>query len=390
MHESMIAAYDRQLASLKEEREKLFTRNKQGKRVLVEGAEERVAVLDTKINGMLDFDLYDKVIVAFSGGKDSMACVLDLLERGAPKDKMILWHHDIDGREGNDLMDWPITRDYCRAFADLMKLPLRFSWRKGGFEQEMLRNNTATAQVVFEDEDGALTGAKQRPPKRRKTPCGVCGNYDCAGCRQKFPQVTANLAQRWCTSYLKIDVGCKALTNQPAFQDKRTLFVTGERAEESACRSHYAQAENHASDNRDGKRIKRHIEHIRPVHKWDEAKVWDIIKRWNVKPHPCYYAGWGRCSCAACIFGSDNQWASLNAVAPEQIQRIAKYEEKFGLTIHRTLSVPERVEKGKAYDNANLETANCGQLMASEYADDLYPDNWELPSGAFGESAGPT
>ncbi len=382
-------SYDKALTDLKVERESLFTRNKKGKRVIVEGAEDKVAALDIKISQMIDFDYYDKIIVAFSGGKDSTACVLDLLERGAPKDKIVLWHHDIDGQEGSNLMDWPITRNYCRKFADQMGLPLRFSWKKGGFELEMLRNNTPTAQVVFEDEDGTLTGAKQGTPRKRKTPCTVCGEL-CEGCRQKFPQVTANLAQRWCTSYLKIDVGCKALTNQPAFQDKRTLFVTGERAQESACRAHYAQAEDHASDNRNGKRVKRHIEHIRPVHPWSEDAVWEIINRWNIKVHPCYFLGWGRCSCAGCIFGQANQWASLNAIAPKLVDKISDYETQYGVTINRKKDVREMVSEGTVYPDADPQSHEGKLIMAKEFTDNIIMADWTLPAGAFGENGGPT
>ena len=39
---------------------------------------------------------YDKYIVYFSGGKDSMACLLYLLDTGIPIEKIELWHHDID------------------------------------------------------------------------------------------------------------------------------------------------------------------------------------------------------------------------------------------------------------------------------------------------------
>lgn len=53
---------------------------------------------------------YDVVIVAFSGGKDSLACLLHLLELGVPRSKIELWHHDVDGREGSTLMDWPCSR----------------------------------------------------------------------------------------------------------------------------------------------------------------------------------------------------------------------------------------------------------------------------------------
>lgn len=55
------------------------------------------------------FHRYEKIIVAFSGGKDSLACVLRLLDLGVLPEQMELWHHDVDGREDPDyhLMDWP-------------------------------------------------------------------------------------------------------------------------------------------------------------------------------------------------------------------------------------------------------------------------------------------
>ena len=104
----------------------------------------------------LPFEKYDKVIVAFSGGKDSTACVLDLLQRGVPKEKIELWHHKIDGA-ANAFMDWPSTPDYCRQFAEEFGLALRFSWRQGGFLTEMLRAGTPTAPVTFETPHGVDT-----------------------------------------------------------------------------------------------------------------------------------------------------------------------------------------------------------------------------------------
>jgi tRNA(Ile)-lysidine synthase TilS/MesJ len=61
----------------------------------------------------MDLASYDVIIVAFSGGKDSAACVLHLLDLGVPKHKIELWHHLVDGREGSTLMDWPCTEAYC-------------------------------------------------------------------------------------------------------------------------------------------------------------------------------------------------------------------------------------------------------------------------------------
>jgi len=51
--------------------------------------------------GAVDPTSYDHVLVMFSGGKDSLALLLLLVEMGIPLDRIQLWHHDIDGREGS-------------------------------------------------------------------------------------------------------------------------------------------------------------------------------------------------------------------------------------------------------------------------------------------------
>lgn len=61
---------------------------------------------------------YDLVIVLFSGGKDSTAAYFKLLELGVPKNKIELWHHDIDGKNKERRMDWPCTQEYVKAFAE--------------------------------------------------------------------------------------------------------------------------------------------------------------------------------------------------------------------------------------------------------------------------------
>ena len=79
---------------------------------------------------------YDQVVVAFSGGKDSLAALLHLLDLGVSPTAIELHHHLVDGR-GRVLMDWPITPAYVAALADHFGLRLFHSWRDGGFRQEM-------------------------------------------------------------------------------------------------------------------------------------------------------------------------------------------------------------------------------------------------------------
>jgi 3'-phosphoadenosine 5'-phosphosulfate sulfotransferase (PAPS reductase)/FAD synthetase len=321
-----------------------------------------------------DLESYSTIIVAFSGGKDSLACVLDLVDRGAPRDRIELWHHDVDGREGSRLMDWPVTRDYCRRIAVASGLKLYFSWKVGGFEREMSRDGTATAPIAFEGPDGLhYTGGAGKPNTRRQ-----------------FPQVSADLSVRWCSAYLKIDVGAAAIRNQPRFDHARTLFVSGERAEESPARAKYKVFEPHRSDLRNGGKH-RLVDHWRPVHAWTEAHVWEVIRRHGVVPHPAYQLGWGRVSCAACIFGSPNQWASLRLVNPSQFETVAAYERMWGKTIHRKLPLAARADAGTPYPSM-AESGAINAAVSEKYMGPIVvsPEEWKLPAGAFGESCGPT
>ena len=322
----------------------------------------------------INLDNYSKILIMFSGGKDSLACLLNLIERGVDLAKVELWHHDVDGREDRALMDWPITRAYCQAIAEHFNVSLHFSWKEGGFRREMLRDNTPTAAAFFETPDGI---------------CKAGGGSKQLGTRFKFPQTSADLRVRWCSAYLKIDVASKAITNQTRFCNTKTLVVTGERAQESSARAKYATFEPHKTDCRSSKRLGRHIDHYRPVHGWDEQQVWDIIQRHSIAVHPAYYLGWGRVSCMTCIFGSKDQWASIRVIAPARFTEIADYENQFGCTIQRNHDVNTLANQGVPYAALKNEVNMVTLALSETYSLPIKMDDWRLPEGAFGECSGP-
>jgi 3'-phosphoadenosine 5'-phosphosulfate sulfotransferase (PAPS reductase)/FAD synthetase len=322
---------------------------------------------------------YDTVLVAFSGGKDSVAALLHLLELGVPKERIELWHHDVDGREGSDLMDWPVTRDYCAKFAAAFGLPIYFSWKMGGFEGEMLRDGSLTQPTRFETPNGIRQSG------------GVRGKEST---RKVFPQVSPNLAVRWCSAYLKIDVCTAAINNQDRFNGKKTLLVTGERAEESAARAKYKLLERHKSDSRDGKK-RRHVDQFRAVHGWSEAEVWAIMEAHSVNPHPCYRLGFSRCSCMPCIFGDSDHFATVEALDPERFNRLVKYEEQFGVTLKRKVGLRVLVDQGERAKPKRGEPYAMGApdikaAMGREFAEPIFVPHWQLPSGAFKKHCGPS
>ena len=322
---------------------------------------------------LLPLHEYDHIIVGYSGGKDCTAAVLRLMEDGSDPNKVELWHHDVDGREGKPLMDWPCTPSYCRAFAKHMGYPIRFQWKVGGFEREMLRNGSKTAPVRFEHRDGTIGQAG-----------GLRGKE---GTRMKFPQRCADLSVRWCSAYLKIDVAAIAMNNDPTLTGKKILFVTGERREESTARAKYLEVEEHRCNSR-----KRLVHQWRAVIDYKEHDVWSIIERHNIRVHPAYYLGWGRVSCLLCIFGDNDQMASARELIPTQFNDVAGHENRFGVTIKKGLTVIDSADKGTVHDTLNLEPYKS-LAKAKDYPLDMVKfspgETWTRPSGAFKRCGGP-
>lgn len=318
-----------------------------------------------------DLDSYDIFCVAFSGGKDSLAALLRLLDLGVPREKIELHHHLVDG-EGPIFMDWPVSESYCRAIAAAFGVSITFSWREGGLRREPLRNNAPTAPAWIPAEGGG-----HRP----------IGGKGPLGTRLRFPQVSADLGTRWCSSYLKIGIFASYLANHSKFLGKRTLVVTGERAQESRARANYKVFEPHRGDTRDSKRVPRHIDHLRIVHAWSEQQVWNIIERYRGQPHPAYVLGWGRLSCRLCIFGGKDQWASSREIAPAEFNDVAQLEREFKVTIHRKHTVVERANAGTPYE---MHPQWIALANSREFDYPVFVDPWVMPKGAFGEACGPT
>lgn len=161
---------------------------------------------------LLPLEEYDLIVVLISGGKDSVACYLKLLELGVPKERIEFWHHDIDGGHPSRRMDWKCTQNYVKALADAEGIKLRVSYRVNGFFGELYRIG-ASEPIEWIDPD---TGEVKQ--------CKLSSNYlKCKelkeqateemeellkkyGYRMKFPAKTGDLSRRWCSAYLKICV----------------------------------------------------------------------------------------------------------------------------------------------------------------------------------------
>lgn len=351
---------------------------------------------------LLPMHRYTKKVIAFSGGKDSLALLLMLLESGVPREEIELWHHLVDGAPGTEgNFDWPITEDYVRAVGQALGVPVRFSWKDGGFEREMFRHNQQTSGVYYEDGDRRV---RYLPPQKPTARCKECGSYFCEdteshcemcgtvrggfSTRLKYPMKTADLSKRWCSAYLKIMVCRRIISNDPRFETGNLLLLSGERRQESDARNLYDEVAVHPCSNKS-----RRVDQWRGVIDWKETDVWAALERWRVRPHPCYYLGFSRCSCMTCIFGDKHQWATVEKIAPRQFAWHAANERRFGLTIAEGESVVQQARRGRSTAEGAPKWVT-DLAMSTKYPRDLVivpkGEEWELPSGAYKRGCGPT
>ena len=120
---------------------------------------------------LLPLEEYDQVIVLYSGGKDSTAAYYKLRELGVPKEKIELWHHDVDGGHPDRRMDWPVTQAYVRAFAQAEGVPLGCP---GGSEASGPKSTAWARPCPLNMRTAALSVPAGSPqPSWRATGCGL-------------------------------------------------------------------------------------------------------------------------------------------------------------------------------------------------------------------------
>lgn len=391
------------------------------------------------LSELLPLEGYDLIVVLLSGGKDSVACFYKLLELGVPKEKIELWHHDIDGGHPSRRMDWRCTKNYVKALAKAEGVKLRISYRVNGFFGELYRIGASEPIEWIE------------PDTEEVKQCRLSANYmKCLelkeqateemesllkkhGYRMKFPAKSPDLSKRWCSAYLKICVADAVVSNldrlgelerlggkrlkfpakggthqgrwcsgnlKAAVQDsvtsnlettkeyKKILIVSGERRGESAGRSKYNEMEIHRTNAE--KRSHRIVHQWRAVIDYSEKDVWEVLKRHNVNPHPCYRIGWNRCSCAMCIFSTPPLLAGIKEIYPDEYGALKQDEQILGFTLDNKKSLDEFVGEAQSCvfwkDKAAIRSIRTGLFSIKE----MYVKNWKYPAGAFhGAEGGP-
>ena len=209
-----------------------------------------------------------KVIVNFSGGKDSTVAILETLKK-YPKDEIVLCYQDTGA-------EYAETPAHIEVIASQLNLPL----------------------VVLKREEDF---------------------WDITRKRKFFP--TPGL--RWCTKYLKRNLLNKWLTANFRGTGTEVIVVTGIRAEESARRAKHQEWE----DPRDNHIVLSTSKIWYPCLYMSEKEVKDRVVAEGLPLHPCYEFS-PRCNCWCCIFAPPAQVRLYAEMHPELYEKACLLEDE--------------------------------------------------------------
>lgn len=260
-----------------------------------------------------------KIIVSLSGGKDSIAQTILLVERYGPQ--TVIAHYQVLPE------DWPETLPYVQEVCSVIGIRL-------------------VAQQVLYEPVGNGTGVRRLEIRDIATPrdivpwgTGVIAGVSDLALRRGWPP---SAATRFCTSYFKRDLLNAWLTQNRSALGDGVIVALGERAAESARRARKPEL---------WPRLIRRgwtVWNWLPVHQASRRDVFRALHEWGIPPHPAYAAqgmtehemldvdaeGGPRTACRFCIYASQSDVCHQAEIAANRslLHRLAAVERATGHT----------------------------------------------------------
>lgn len=283
-------------------------------------------------------DKIKKLIISFSGGKDSVGCYLTAV-REFPEHEIELIFTDT----GDEM---PETYDYLRWFDQHIHPVVRLA-QKLVKRSEKGRRSTELMYVPWEAD------VKDFPDLGYITIFSEIRER--FSNRPESPPWPSN-GIRFCTRALKINLFYRYIRNNYSKREREhLLIVKGMREKESVGR----QGKQVWYEDEEGGDI--YLVWL-AVYYLDVEQIFDLHRHYRVKINPVY-AIRSRSNCVGCPFASAKDLHNTLQIYPDSLDEYKKIEQETGYTWHNGMTIEEYAMKGEGMPED--ETLSC----ASGYCD---------------------
>lgn len=242
-----------------------------------------------------------KHIVGFSGGIDSHACALLVLDQ-YPAGDVILTNSNAGGNEH------PITERFIEDFSAKVHPVVKVNaivadmWKTPGFPES--KGYDGNAPLTFD----LMAKIKGR-----------------------FPSTKA----QFCTEILKIRPLQRWIASEfgptGPYAGWSYIRYAGIRRDESHARAETPiRSWDETFD----------CEFVRPIAEWNKQMCFDFVKAHGQEPNPLYLMGFGKVGCAPCINSSKEDIYQWQARSPDMIDKIERWEIETGRSFFPPFKVP--------------------------------------------------
>ena len=214
--------------------------------------------------------------------------------------------------------------------------------------------------------------------------------------KKRFPSTMA----RFCTEVLKVEPMIDYLLDEVGHS---FIVYQGIRAQESEKRrkmrpsctyfKYYLEPYGYTADNKPKYHKYRKSDVLafvesgylhdvqRPVFELSADEVFDVHKSWNIEPNPLYKEAFGRVGCFPCIQANSKEVWNIYNRYPERIEEIARYEKQLGTTFFPPLYVPKRYASKEVSFTYNKSKLTGPEV---EYLTDQLDIEWDEKGKAQG------
>lgn len=244
-------------------------------------------------------------IVSVSGGKDSTALLLLAIERNTPNLQAVF---------ADTGHEHPQTYEYIQYLNDTL-FPIRIV--KADFTEQIARKREYVAAKWREK------GVSEESIERVLAAAHPTGNpfLDMCIWKGRFPSTKA----RFCTDELKRNPVMEQVLI-PLLDQKQTVWSwQGVRADESLARRDLPELDE----------VGGGLWNYRPILKWTAQDCFDLHKKHGIKHNPLYEQGMGRVGCMPCIHARKDELLEISKRFPEEIKRVAMWEQIVGQAAKR-------------------------------------------------------